>query len=319
MRRADASPTSIVVSIRFLGTALLASAALLAVGCGGGSGDPATRVGGEPISFQQLSQSASTSAAATSGRFSFDVSMSFPGSDDPFALSGEGAFDQASERASFAVDMSSFATLLGGFLAGLGGSNAPDMPDFDDPAGWQIEVVRDGDVGYVRFPALDDQLPEGKSWIRAKEGEKAGGFELEQFDQFAQSDPRELLESLRAVTSDVEVVGTESLRGTEVTHYRAVIEPKDLAAKAPAGQREQTESLVDEITSQSGLEAVPVDVWIDATGLVRKLAMTFSATDPASSHKSEASMAFELWDYNEPVEIDLPPASEVVDASAVRG
>jgi hypothetical protein len=30
-------------------------------------------------------------------------------------------------------------------------------------------------------------------------------------------------------------------------------------------------------------------------------------------------MSFEIWDYDEPVDIELPPASEVVDASAVRG
>jgi hypothetical protein len=307
-----------VVSLRLLGSALLASTALL-VGCGGG--DSAVRVDGQPISFEQLSQSATTSSHATSGRFAFDVSMTFPGADEPFALAGEGAFDHPAERASFSVDMSSLASMLGGLFAGLGGAGAgaQGIPDFDDPSGWQIEVVRDGDVGYVRFPALDDQLPEGKSWIRARAGEKAGGFELDELDQFAQSDPRELLDALKSVTSEVEVVGTESLRGSDVTHYRAVVEPEDLAAKVPAGQRQQTESLVDQITAQTGLESVPVDVWIDASGLVRKLAMTFSAVDPASSQRTEASIAFELWDYNEPVSIDLPPASEVVDASAVRG
>jgi hypothetical protein len=306
-----------VVRLRLLGSALLASTALLA-GCGGG--DSAVRVDGQPISFEQLSQSATTSSDATSGRFAFDVSMTFPGADEPFALAGEGAFDHTAERASFSVDMSSLASMLGGLFAGLGGvgAGAQGVPDFDDPSGWQIEVVRDGDVGYVRFPALDDQLPDGKSWIRARAGEKAGGFELDELDQFAQSDPRELLDALKAVTSEVEVVGTESLRGSDVTHYRAVVEPEDLAAKVPAGQREQTESLVDQITAQTGLEAVPVDVWIDSSGLVRKLAMTFSAVDPASSQRTEAAIAFELWDYNQPVSIDLPPASEVVDASAVR-
>jgi hypothetical protein len=297
--------------------ALAVAGLLVASGCGGAETGTSGR--GEPIGFEQLSQSASTSADATSGRFSFDVSMTFPGADEPFALSGEGAFDKPSKRASFAVDMSSFARLLGGLFAGLASPGAKGMPDFDDPTGWQIEVVQDGEIGYVRFPAFDEQLPEGKSWIRAEKGEKAGGFELEEFEQFAQTDPRDLLESLKAVTSEVELVGTESLRGTEVTHYRAVIVPEELAAKAPKDQREQTESLVDEITSQSGVGEIPVDVWIDGTGLVRKLSMTASATDPGTSQSSDVSISFEIWDYDEPVAIELPPASEVVDASAVRG
>ena len=158
-----APPTSTVMSLRLFGACLLALLAFVAAGCGGSSSSTA---GLEPISFEQLAQSASTSADAKSGRFSFDLSLTFPGADEPFAFSGEGAFDEPSGRASFAVDMSSFAKLLGGFVTGLGGANASGLPDFDDPAGWRIDVVQDGTVGYVRFPALDGQLPAGKTWIR---------------------------------------------------------------------------------------------------------------------------------------------------------
>lgn len=314
-----ACPTSTVMSIRLCGALLAAFAALLAAGCGGGNSS--SGVSAAPISFEQLSRSATTSADAKSGRFSFDMSMTFPGTDEPFALSGEGAFDEASGRAAFAVDMSSLAKLLGGFVAGLAGPNAKDLPDFDDPAGWRIEVVQDGEVGYVRFPALDDQLPEGKSWIRANEADASAqsGFDFGEFEQFAKSDPRELLDSLRAVTSDIDTIGSEQLRGVETTHYRAVIDPAELGKLAPGGQQQTSQSLVDQITAQSGLGPIPVDVWIDASGLVRKLSMSFAATEPGTSQSSEVSMAFEIWDYGESVAIELPPASEVADASAVRG
>jgi hypothetical protein len=68
--------------------AALCSVAVLA-GCGGG----ASVTGGEPISFEQLSQAARTSADASSGRFSFSLEMGLPGADKPFAFAGEGAFD----------------------------------------------------------------------------------------------------------------------------------------------------------------------------------------------------------------------------------
>jgi hypothetical protein len=301
---------------RLCGASLLALLALLPAGCGGGGGSPV--VAGEPIDYRELVRSASTSAEATSGRFAFGMTMTLPIADEPFSFSGEGAFDAASERASFAVDMSSFAKLLGGLFAGLAGPNAADAPDFDDPEGWKIEVVQDGDVGYLRFPALDGQLPDGKSWIRADGDETSvGGFDFDQLGQFTSSDPRELLESLRAVGSDIETVGSERLRGVETTHYRAVIDPADLA-KVAAKEQPRSESLVDSITSQSGLGEVPVDVWIDAQGLVRKLSMQFSATDPGTSQSSEVSLAFELWDYGERVEIALPPASQVAEASDIR-
>jgi hypothetical protein len=300
--------------------ALLAAAAVLgAAACGGGDASPT--VSGEPISFEQLSRSAATSSDATSGRFAFDMSMTFPGTDESFAFSGEGAFDEASGRASFAVDMSSFAKLLGGFVSGLAGPNATDLPDFDDPAAWKIEVIQDGDVGYVRFPAVDDQLPDGKSWMRAREGDAAAGgsFDLDEFEQFAKSDPRELLDLLGAVTSEIETVGSEQLRGVETTRYRAVIDPAELAKLAPSGEKAESRTLIDQITAQSGLGPIPVDVWIDATGLVRKLSMSIEATDATTSQSSDISMSFEIWDYGESVEIELPPPAQVADASAVRG
>jgi hypothetical protein len=303
--------------LRLLGASIVAACAVIAVGCGGGTSS-SVGVTGKPISFEQLAQSASTSADATSGRFSFDMSMTFPGTTESFALTGEGAFDTASRRSSFAVDMSSLAELLGGLVAGFGGASG-DLPDFDDPAGWKIEVVQDGGVGYVRLPAIDDRLPEGKTWVRGMAGDvNAGGFDFKELESFTQSDPREVLEALNGLTGEIETLGTEDLRGVETTHYRAVLDPVELAKRAAAGRADAT-SLVDELSTQGGIGDVPLDVWIDANGLVRKLSLDFSATDSTSAQSSHVALAFELWDYGESVEIDVPPASQVVDASALRG
>ncbi len=304
--------------LRLVGASLLAVCALAAAACGG-SGSSGVEATGEPISFRQLAQSASTSAEAKSGRFSFDLSFTFPGADEPFALSGEGAFDTANERASFAVDMSSLAKLLGGFVSGFGGAGATDLPDFDDPAGWKIELVQDGEVGYVRLPAIDDQLPEGKTWVRGTAGDvKAGGFSFKELDSFTQNDPRDVLAALRDVSGDVETVGTEDLRGVETTHYRAHLDPAELAKEAAARKNSDAKSLFDRVAGQSGVTDVPLDVWIDADGLVRKISVDLDAPD-ASGQEGHASLAFELWDYGEAVAIDVPPASEVVDASALKG
>ena len=61
-----------------------------------------------------------------------------------------------------------------------------------------------------------------------------------------------------------------------------------------------------------------MDVWVDELGLVRKLTVAFSATQPGTTEQATASMSFELYDYGKDVEIALPPAAEVVDASALR-
>jgi hypothetical protein len=296
------------------GLACLSTVALVLAGCGGAREDAVSTA--EPISLEQLTHAASTSADATSGRVAFSVELSFPGADDPFALSGEGAFDADSDRSELSVDMSSFAKLLGGLFGAMAG---PDAPDFDDPDAWKIDVVQDGDVAYVRFPAMAAELPDGKSWVRGDhDGLGAQGVELDELQQFTRTDPREMLDFLRGVSGAIETVGTEELRGTETTHYRATIDPADYEKLAPEEQREQLGALVDEIVGTSGIEKIPMDVWLDASGMVRKVVMTFSATPPGSTETGESAVSFELWDYGEPVTIELPPASEVVDASALE-
>ena len=294
--------------------ALLGAAAVLAAGCGGAN-DPV--VTGDPISFRELARAARTSADATSGRFAFSMDLSFPGAKEPFAFTGEGAFDAGSERASFTLDMSSFASLLGGLFAGAKPTGAPD---FGDPEGWKIEAIMDGHVMYLRFPAMSEQLPGGKSWVRAdllKSG-RAGGIDLGDFQQFTNNDPRAMLDFLRSVSGKVETVGTEELRGVATTHYRTTINPLDYEKLAPPDEREQLRSLVQDMVTQSGIGNIPVDIWLDGFGLVRKLSMAFSATEPGTSESAQASMAFELYDYGKDVAIELPPAAEVVDESALR-
>ena len=306
-------PTSPLMALRLCGATLLLSAFLVA-GCGGG--DSTSAVTGEPISFEQLAASASTSAEATSGRFSFDASFTLAGADEPFALSGEGAFDTASKRASFSVDMSSLAKLLGGFVAGFPGADKSDLPDFDDPAGWKLETVQDGDVGYVRLPAIDDQLPDGKTWVRGATGDvKAGGFDFKELDSFTQNDPRDVLDALRGVSGDIETLGSEELRGVGTTHYRALLDSAQLVEEATA-RNSDAASVFDRL-SQSGVAEVPLDIWIDGNGLVRKLALDVDVTDATSSQGGSVSLAFELWDYGERVEIDVPPAAQVAAASAL--
>ena len=287
---------------RSFGLSLLCSLAAFAVafatGCGGSGSSQANA--GESISLQELAQSATSSADAKSGRFAFDMSMSLPGADEVFVFSGEGAFDAKSERASFSVDMSSFASLLGGLFAGMAGPNAAGAPDFDDPSGWKIEAIQDGTVSYVRFPAVDDQLPAGKSWVRTDES-KPGAKQGTDFDfqQLTNNDPRELLDFLQGVSGEIEIVGTEQLRGVETTHYRATVDPLEYEKLVPPDKRQELESLVEQMAAQSGLGEVPVDVWLDEGGLVRKLTMAFSATQSGTSGSSDASMTFEIYDYGE--------------------
>ena len=126
-----------------------------------------------------------------------------------------------------------------------------------------------------------------------------------------------MLEALRGLSGDIETVGSDELRGVETTHYRALLDPAELVKEATA-RTSDAASVFDQL-SQTGVAEVPLDVWVDASGLVRKLALDIEAPEASSGLAGSVSLAFELWDYGERVEIDVPPAAQVADASALRG
>jgi hypothetical protein len=302
--------------LRLAAVCVLLGSLAAAAGCGGGSGTSVTS--GQPISFEQLSQAAASSADATSGRFGFSLEMTMPGTTKPFAFSGEGAFDASTDRAQLSFDFSSFAEMLGGLFSGFAGPDA-QAPDFGDPSAWKIEAVQDGDVMYMRFPAMSSELPAGKSWVRMDLGEaaRAQGFDFSQLQDLTGNDPRKTLEFLRAASGGIETVGTEELRGVTTTHYRATVNLADYEKLVPPSEREELRSMMGEVIEQTGLDEIPVDVWLDAHGLVRQLEMSFSATQPGTTETVDAAMTFELYDYGKLVDIELPPAGQVVDAADV--
>ena len=104
----------------------------------------------------------------------------------------------------------------------------------------------------------------------------------------------------------------------ETTHYRALVDPARVAKHAQGTDGQTAQSLFGQLTSESGLAEIPVDVWLDPDGLVRKLTLELTATDPATSQSGSATMSFELWDYGKAIAIDVPPASQVVAAAALH-
>ena len=202
-------PTFRGMAVRRLLALLGLVAAVGALAACGGS----TSVTSEPLTPEQLAQAASASAEEQSSRFALDFRMTFPGAPESFAFSGEGAFNAENERATMSIDLSSLAGLLGG-LGGL--DPGQDAPDFSDPDGWKIDAIVDGKVVYMRFPAVAEQLPEGKTWVKVDATKDApqGFGGVSGLEDFANQDPRELLEALESVTGEIETVGTEELRGT---------------------------------------------------------------------------------------------------------
>jgi hypothetical protein len=296
------------------GTTLAALVVLvgLLAGCGGGD-TTSVEVTGAPISADELARAASASGDVESARFAFRLEAEgAAGFDRSIAISGGGALDGAGDRAALSMDLSAFAPVFGAFLGGLGASGDSRLAD---PGAWKIDAVQDGEVSYVRFPAFGDQLPEGKSWIRARDGSSVGGpVEL---GGLSGTGPKTFLELLEGVSGDVETVGTDTLHGVETTHYRATLDPASIEqSRSGTGQGDLRE-LADELFTAPELEEIPFDVWLDADGLIRQFRLDVTAAQPGGD-TARASMSFELWDVGAPVEIELPPGDEVVDAESLE-
>lgn len=290
--------------------ALATVLAALAAGCGGGG----TALVASPLNAQTLSESARSSAAESSARFSFVMSMTAPGFGGELGFTGDGAFDRTSDRATMSFDMSSFAQLLGAGLGALGGTGAPD---FGDPDAWKIDILQDGQIVYIRFPLVAERLPGGKAWVKidAAQAARTQGFDLEQLRQITENDPRDVLQFLEAVAGDVETVGPDEVRGVPAVRYRAAIDLRRYADLFPPQQRQEAASLLDSVVQQTGLETMPVDIWLDDQQRVLKLELQMSAVQPGSTESFEARITIEMYDYGKPVELDLPPADDVVDAA----
>jgi hypothetical protein len=162
---------------------------------------------------------------------------------------------------------------------------------------------------YMRFPpALQKGVPGGKAWVKLdldRFGKKSG-IDFAALQSTGSSDPSQSLEQLRGA-GDVKKVGTEKVRGTDTTHYSATVDLRKAVDRAPAAQRDAVRRTIDKLIKQSGQRTVPMDVWLDKAGRVRR--MKFTQTPQGK--RIDATM--ELYDFGTREAIKAPPSSETAD------
>ena len=160
------------------------------------------------------------------------------------------------------------------------------------------------------FPAIDGQLPDGKTWIRGDAGDvKAGGFDFKELELVhAERPARRARGAPRAERRHRD----RRRRSSCAASRRRTIAPCSTRPSSSRGDLRRTPdaaSALDQL-SQTGVGEVPLDVWIDAERARAEAgARCRRARGDERALAASVSLAFELWDYGEHVEIDLPPAS----------
>jgi len=174
-----------------------------------------------------------------------------------------------------------------------------------------------GSVTYVkRSVANRARLLHGKSWVRvdtAAVAETATGMSMSELggSNAIGTDGRDVLTSMEA-SGNVEKVGTESIDGATTTHYRASLDPskRDISPQARAA--------LEKVLPKLGTRVLPFDVWLDDSGLIRRMRVRQLMELPASAPADRAmtTVTLDYSDYGTKVDIKPPPAGQTYDATS---
>ncbi len=282
----------------------LAALALL-VGACGDDDDTAVEADGTPIAEltpdAAVAQAASVTRSAGSSLVEFTMTMTMPGVGE-VEMTGDGAYDYETGDARMTMS-------FGDLFEQIGEMSGESMPfEIGD---MEFRTV-DG-VAYAKFGLFE--MLAGSEWVR---------FPVEDFSSSGMSpvpggDPSALLDVLGG-GDGIEEVGSEDVRGVATTHFRGTFDPTAAADQVPEDHREQYEAALDEF----GDVDIPIDVWLDADGLIRRysMALSGSAFAPAGDPAADGEMVFvmEFFDYGVDVDVDAPAdAADAGDLGLLDG
>jgi len=167
-----------------------------------------------------------------------------------------------------------------------------------------VDTIVSGDVFYMRSPAFAQAVGRGKQWIKLDVGtiSQQRGADLSGLLN-AGPTPANALAYLEG-TDGVEKVGAEAVGGVDSTHYRVSADLRRAVDRASGSARSSLQQLIE----RSGIRRLPLDVWLDDNGYIRKVSY-----DEHAGRQQAAHVSMELHDFGSPVSIKPPPSDSVVD------
>lgn len=297
MHRATVRSLAVVVA------ALSVAVAGCGVTDGSADGGAVSAALGSPLTARQVEEAAETTAAVSSEKVWVEVRTTDAAGDEVATITAEGAFDAEA--------------LQGQLLTRLDGGSGM-LADLVE-----LEVVYDGDTAYVRSAAME-MFTDGKPWLKVQADELVDA--ASSFGGSLQSDPGAFLDLLTEVGGPVEELGDEVVRGVPTRHIATEVVPAEALASLEGERADQLREKLDDLGSTlDDVAPIPVEAWIDADGYVRRLVVTIDLgelTDAdAEGAGATVTQTIELYDFDEPVDIELPPADQVseLDLSDVFG
>jgi LppX_LprAFG lipoprotein len=257
---------------------LLPVLAFVAAGCGSGGALELDPVASAATKTQQT------------GTYAFDFTASVHVLGRPLSFSGSGQVDGPNGALDMQMD---FGSLLPASLT----QGAPATAD--------VRLV--DKVAYVNMPFLASKLPSGKPWLKLDLRSLAGSAGL---GSVSQSDPQQYLQQLLA-SKNTQTVGTDTIAGEKMTHYRTTIDPSARLGALPADVRAAARKAL----KQLGTKGIPADVWVDSQGLLRRESVSLAFGQALQG--ASMSMTMNFHDFGTPVDVAAPPADQTFDATSL--
>jgi hypothetical protein len=269
------------------------------------------------VDVSLIARAADEVVDASTGRF--EMALEYKGLPelDGATLTGEGEYDLDAAATRITMD-------LGGLVDQIEGAGA--SPEELDTSFETITVgttiYMSGDL-FGAIPGLDAE------WIRIDldelgEGNSLGDLGLDSLTQGQGADPSATLEQLRALGS-IEEVGTEEVRGVATTHYAGDVRLGDAFDQLDEAQRQAMAGLYGGDLDAVADLTIPIDVWVDGSGLVRRVVQEVAFADLAPLVEDQGlgdaddldgalvKTTIEYFDIGEDVTVEAP--EDAVDLS----
>jgi hypothetical protein len=183
-------------------------------------------------------------------------------------------------------------------------------------------ILRDRTL-YMRMPAiLAAKLPGSRPWLKLDASKLGSGMGTgglgSLFDSPGMQDPSQFLQYLRGVSGNVTKVGTDVVGGVRTTHYRASIDLEKALSRLSGSNAAAGRRLGQLFKALLHSGQLPVDVWIDSSDHVRRMAFHMNAS-VGSGQSMTMAMQLTIPQYGPQPEPQAPPAGQVTDLGSMMG
>ena len=290
---------------------LIAAVAFGAAAFGGAFGSHSSNPGS---GRSALGAAAATSAGATSVAFTVSATRGTSSSVTTL-VSGSGAVDLTSDVGRLAATVPALSSFVGS------GNDS-------------VDVVADSGTVYVGSPALTS-VSGGTTWLKAALPSDTSSPSADSSTLAVLANPSQLLGLLSSIGGQVTTVGNVDLHGVQTTEYRTTVTLSELASRAGLTAGSKLGAQVARVLSQLGSTSVPVSAWVGTDGYVRQLSASLDLSrltlgglagdlvsgslggSTAGRATSSTNVTVGFSDYNQPVAVTVPPASQVTDVSGM--